>query len=65
LVYIYRAYAHFVLEDYEQSIKDYLKANNIKRLNQNAQYNLNLAQGLKGLYLKEYENAISFFTKAS
>ena len=27
LMYIYRAYANFVLEDYEASLKDYLKAN--------------------------------------
>jgi hypothetical protein len=27
LMYIYRAYAHFVLEEYDLCLKDYLKAN--------------------------------------
>ena len=65
LIYIYRAYAYFVTEDYESCIKDYLKSGQLKKLNSGSQYNLYLAQGLKGLHLKEYENAISFFSKAS
>lgn len=27
LMYLYRAYASFVLEDYDSSLKDYIKAN--------------------------------------
>jgi tetratricopeptide (TPR) repeat protein len=65
LIFIYRAYAYFVIEDYESCIKDYLKSNQLKKLSNGSQYNLYLAQGLKGLHLKEYENAISFFSKAS
>jgi hypothetical protein len=43
LIYIYRAYAYFVLEDYESCIKDYLKGNQLKKLNSGSQYNLFLA----------------------
>lgn len=39
-MFIYRAYAHFVLEDYDLSIKDYQRANQIQKLNPMTQYNL-------------------------
>lgn len=64
LVYLYRAYAYFVSEEYENSLKDYLKANQIKKLNSAALYNMSLTQGLKALNMKEFENAISFFSKS-
>ena len=65
LVFLYRAYGYFVTEEYDNSLKDYIKANQIKKLNLNSLYNMSLCQGLKCLHSKEYENAISFFTKAS
>lgn len=65
LVYLYRAYGYFVSEEYESSLKDYIKANSIKKLNAGSLYNMSLCQGLKSLLQKEYENAISFFTKAA
>lgn len=65
LVFVYRAYGYFVTEEYEAALKDYIKANQIKKLNQSSLYNMGLCQGLKCLTNKEYENAISFFTKAS
>lgn len=64
LVYLYRAYGHFVEEDYDKALKDYIKSNQIKRLNVGGQFNMVMCQGLKALEKKEYENAISFFTKA-
>lgn len=64
-MYIYRAYANFVIEDYDASFNDYLKANQISKLSAMSQYNMLLAQGLKALGANEYENAISFFTKAA
>jgi len=36
LVFLYRAYAFFVTEEYENSLKDYIKANQIKKLNVSA-----------------------------
>lgn len=39
-MFLYRAYANFVLEDYEASLKDYIKANSIQKLNAVAQYNM-------------------------
>ena len=65
LVFLYRAYGYFVTEEYDNALKDYIKANQIKKLNPNSLYNMSLCQGLKCLTAKEYENAISFFTKAS
>ena len=65
LVFLYRAYGYFVTEDYEGSLKDYIKANQIKKLNHSSLYNMVLCQGLKCLGNTEYENAISFFTKCS
>ena len=65
LVFLYRAYGYFVSEDYESSLKDYIKANQIKKLNHSSLYNMVLCQGLKCLGNTEYENAISFFTKCS
>lgn len=64
-MFIYRAYANFVLEEYDASIKDYLRANQIQKLSATSHYNMLLAQGLKSLSNKEFENAISFFTKAN
>ena len=46
-------------------MKDYIKSNQLKKLNSQAYYNMILCQGLKALEKKEYENAISFFTKCS
>lgn len=40
LIYLYKAYGHFVMEEYDQSLKDYLKANSIKKLNLSGQYNM-------------------------
>lgn len=65
LVFMYRAYGYFVTEDYDNSLKDYIKANQIKKLNTSALFNMALCQGLKSLNANEYENSISFFTKAS
>ena len=65
LVFLYRAYGYFVTEDYESSLKDYIKANQVKKLNHSSLYNMVLCQGLKCLSNTEYENAISFFTKCS
>lgn len=64
LVFLYRAYGFFMLEEYDSALKDYLKSNQIKKLNASAQYNLTLAQGMKCFAAREFENAISFFTKA-
>jgi len=33
LIFVYRAYGYFVTEEYELCLKDYLKANSIKKLN--------------------------------
>jgi tetratricopeptide (TPR) repeat protein len=65
LVFLYRAYGYFVTEDYDNSLKDYIKANQVKKLNHTSTYNMVLCQGLKCLASTEYENAISFFTKSS
>ena len=65
LLYIYRAYGHIILEEYDKGLKDFLKSSQIKKLNNSQHYNMILCQGLKNLELKEFENAISFFTKAS
>lgn len=40
LVFLYRAYGYFVIEDYESSLKDYIKANQVKKLNQSSLYNM-------------------------
>jgi tetratricopeptide (TPR) repeat protein len=64
-MYVYRAYASFVLEDYEACVKDYQKANGIQKLSSLSLYNMQLAQGLKFLHSSEFENAISYFTKAA
>jgi len=40
LVFLYRAYGYFVSEDYESSLKDYIKANQVKKLNQSSLYNM-------------------------
>ena len=40
LVFLYRAYGYFVTEDYESSLKDYIKANQIKKLNHTSLYNM-------------------------
>jgi tetratricopeptide (TPR) repeat protein len=65
LVYIYRAYGYFTTDEYDKSLKDYIKSSQIKKLNTSAAYNMIMCQGLKSLENKEYETAISFFTKAS
>ena len=62
-MYIYRAYGHFITEDYDKALKDYIKSNQLSKLNTSAFYNMIMCQGLKSLEKKEYENAISFFTK--
>jgi tetratricopeptide (TPR) repeat protein len=65
LVFLYRAYGLFVSEEYDACLKDYLKANSIKKLNPSALFNMTLCQGLKALSSSEFESAISFFTKAA
>ena len=42
LVYLYRAYGFFVSEDYNASLKDYIMANKIKKLNLSSVYNMSL-----------------------
>jgi|688.fasta_scaffold268593_1 hypothetical protein len=42
LVFLYRAYGYFVTEDYDNSLKDYIKANQIKKLNTSALFNMSL-----------------------
>jgi tetratricopeptide (TPR) repeat protein len=64
LVYIYRGYGHFVQDEFDKALKDYIKSNQIKKLNMSAHFNMVMCQGLKALEKKEYENAISFFTRA-
>jgi hypothetical protein len=61
---LYRAYGYFVADEYEKALKDYIKSNTIKKLNTSATFNMIMCQGLKALEKKEYENAISFFSKA-
>lgn len=65
LVYLYRAYGYFITDEYDKALKDYIKSNTIKKLNTSATFNMIMCQGLKALDKKEYENAISFFSKAS
>jgi hypothetical protein len=65
LLFIYRAYGYIVLEEYDKSLKDFIKSSQIKKLNNSQHYNMILSQGLKNMELKEYENAITFFTKAA
>jgi hypothetical protein len=64
LVYLYRAYGFFISDDYDKSLKDYIKSNQLKKLNASAAFNMVMCQGLKALDKKEYENSISFFSKA-
>ncbi len=64
LIYIYRAYGYFICDEYDKALKDYIKSNSLKKLNVPAFYNMIISQGLKCLEKKEYENAISFFSKA-
>lgn len=40
LVYIYRAYGHFIEDDYDKALKDYIKSGQIKKLNTGAQFNM-------------------------
>lgn len=65
LVYIYRAYGHFISDDYSKALKDYIKSNQLKTLNNQAYYNMIMCQGLKALEKKDFEHAITFFTKSS
>ena len=39
LVYLYRAYGHIIVEQYDKALKDYIKSNQIKKLNNAAWYN--------------------------
>lgn len=64
LLFIYRAYGYIVLEEYDKGLKDFLKSSQIKKLNSSQNFNMILCQGLKNLEQNEFENAISFFTKA-
>jgi len=65
LLFIYRAYGYIVLEEYDKALKDFIKSSQIKKLNNSQHYNMILSQGLKNMELKEYENSITFFTKAA
>ena len=68
LLFIYRAYGYIVLEEYEKGLRDYQKSAQMKKLNSNQYYNMVLCQGLKNLESEEspdYEQAISFFTRAA
>lgn len=40
LIYIYRAYGYFVSDEYDKSLKDYLKSSQLKKLNNPAAYNM-------------------------
>jgi hypothetical protein len=65
LLFIYRAYGYIVLEEYDNALKDFIRSSQIKKLNNSQNYNMILSKGLKNLEQKEYENSITFFTKAS
>lgn len=68
LLFIYRAYGYIVLEEYEKGLRDYQKSAQMKKLNTNQYYNMVLCQGLKNLEAEDspdYEQAISFFTRAA
>lgn len=40
LLFIYRAYGHIVLEEYDKGLKDYLKSSQIKKLNSSQNFNM-------------------------
>jgi hypothetical protein len=40
LIYIYRAYGYFITDDYDKALKDYIKSNQLKKLNNAAYYNM-------------------------
>lgn len=40
LIYVYRAYGYFISDDYDKSLKDYIKANQITKLNNMAVFNM-------------------------
>lgn len=40
LLYIYRAYGHIILEEYDKGLKDFLKSSQIKKLNNSQHYNM-------------------------
>jgi hypothetical protein len=40
LVYLYRAYGYFVTDDYDHSLKDYIKASQMSKLNNMAVFNM-------------------------
>lgn len=65
LLFIYRAYGYIVLEEYDKGLKDFIKSSQIKKLNLTQNFNMVLCQGLKNLANGEFENSISFFSKAS
>jgi len=64
LTFLYRAYGHIVMEEYDKALKDYLKSNQLKKLNAAGYYDQLLCSGLKACENKEFETAISFFSKA-
>jgi tetratricopeptide (TPR) repeat protein len=64
LVYIYRAYGRIVLQEYDTALKDLLKASSFKKLPTNAHYNLQLCVGILAIRNKEFDSAMSYFTKA-
>ncbi len=64
LALIYRAYGYMVIEEYEKALKDYIKANSLRRLEPSNIYNKQLCQGIVKMQSLEYEAAIAFFTRA-
>ena len=40
LIYLYRAYGYFIMDEYDKSLKDYIKSNQLKKLTPSAQFNM-------------------------
>lgn len=40
LIYLYRAYGYFVTDEYDKSLKDYIKSNSLKKLNTSGYFNM-------------------------
>jgi len=49
LLFVYRAYGYIILEEYDKSLRDFIKSSQIKKLNASQNYNMVLCQGLKNM----------------
>ena len=58
LLYIYRAYGHIILEDYQKGLQDFQMSQKIKKLSSSQNFNMVLCQGLKQLDGSNFESAI-------